>query len=255
MDKEELNNSTIIRNASTDQSEILHNIMVLYNNSQPFECDMTASTLAFYRKTKGDEYEIPVPKILFDVYPQVEGVQKIEPYKPLPLDDNSIGSLVIDLPFIISSMNAPSKGKDGANMIMNRFASFYPVDLLYYNYAYWIKEAYRVLKPDGIVVFKTQSVISGGIRINTEAYSFMCAMYNGFTIEDQFTLIAGNRIISPSKYKKQVHARSYTSQFFVFKKTLKKKNKDFNYWTAIPLIYEHIDKLSDNVLIKDLAKM
>jgi tRNA G10 N-methylase Trm11 len=226
--------------------------MELYNNGEPFDCDMTASSLAFYRQTKGDEYSIPTPKILFDVAPQVEGCQKIEPYKPLPLDDESIGSIVIDLPFIISSMDAPSKDKDGANKIMNRFASFYPVDLLYYNYAFWIKDAYRVLKPDGFVVFKTQSVISGGIRINTEAYSFMCAMYNGFTIEDQFTLVAKNRLISPSKYKKQMHARSYTSQFFVFKKTMKKKSKDFNYWNIIPKIEEHITELSDEKLIKDL---
>lgn len=249
---ENLNNTTIIRNVSSDQSEILHNIMELYNNGEPFDCDMTASTLAFYRKTKGDAYEIPVPKILFDVCPQVDCCQKIEPYKPLPLEDKSINSIVIDLPFIISSMEAPSKDKDGANVIMNRFASFYPVDLLYFNYAFWISEAYRVLKENGIVIFKTQSVISGGIRINTEAYSFMCAMYNGFTIEDQFTLVAKNRLISPSKYKKQMHARSYTSQFFVFKKTLKKKSKDFNYWTAIPKIYEHINELSDTKLLKTL---
>lgn len=252
MEKEELNNSTIIRNVSYDQSEILHNIMELYNNGEPFECDMTASTLAFYRQTKGDAYAIPMPKILFDVNPQVDGCIKIEPYKALPLEDNSIGSIVIDLPFIISSMEAPSKDKEGANMIMNRFASFYPVDLLYFNYAFWIKESYRVLKPGGFVAFKTQSVISGGIRINTEAYSFMCAMYNGFTVEDQFTLVAKNRLISPSKYKKQVHARSYTSQFFVFKKTLKKKSKDFNYWDIIPKIEKHLDMLNDEKLIKDL---
>lgn len=249
---ENLNNSTIIRNVSYDQSEILHNIMELYNDGKPFECDMTASTLAFYRKTKGDAYEIPTPKILFDVAPQVEGCQRIEPYKPLPLENESIGSIVIDLPFIISSMEAPSKDKDGSNMIMNRFASFYPVDLLYFNYAYWIAEAYRVLKPDGFVVFKTQSVISGGIRINTEAYSFMCAMYNGFTVEDQFTLVAKNRLISPSKYKRQMHARSYTSQFFVFKRTIKKKSKDFNYWEIIPKIEKKLDSLSDNMLIKNL---
>lgn len=249
---ENLNNATIIRNVSTDQSEILHNIMLLYNNGEAFECDMTASSLAFYRQTKGEKYAIPTPKILFDVAPQVENCQRIEPYKPLPLEDNSIGSIVIDLPFIISSMDAPSKDKEGSNRIMNRFASFYPVDLLYYNYAFWISEAYRVLKPDGFVVFKTQSVISGGIRINTEAFSFMCAMYNGFTIEDQFTLVATNRLISPSKYKKQVHARSYTSQFLVFKKTLKKKSKDFNYWDIIPKIENNLQNLSDDKLIKEL---
>ena len=46
---ENLNNKTIIKNISTDQSEILHNIGTLYNNgSDHFDCDITASSLGFY---------------------------------------------------------------------------------------------------------------------------------------------------------------------------------------------------------------
>lgn len=51
---EKLNNSNIIKNVSTDQTEILHSIGLLYNNgSCLFDCDITASTLKFYGRKRG----------------------------------------------------------------------------------------------------------------------------------------------------------------------------------------------------------
>ena len=100
-----LDNSNIIRNISFDQSEILHNIMHLYNNDEPFDCDMTASELKFYQKVKGNKYVIPEPKILFDVFPKEEKIKKIEPHGHLPLEDNSINSIIIDLPYICVLIN------------------------------------------------------------------------------------------------------------------------------------------------------
>lgn len=225
-----LNNSNIIRNYSYDQTEILHNIGVLYNNgSDQFDADMTASSLGFYGKGKG-MYNIPVPRILMDVCPLSDSIVKIEKWGPLPLKNNSISSLVIDLPFVISPANAPSvKGKKkDANLIYERFHGYYPVDNLYLSYYHWLSEASRVLKDNGICIFKCQSCISGGIRHNIEEFSFMAAQRLGFKMEDKFTLLAKARIISSSKYKKgQKHSRSYTSQFLVFIKDPKRKNKDF----------------------------
>ena len=47
-----LNNSNVIKNISYDQKEILWNIMQLYNQGRPFDCDMTASKLKFYEYSK-----------------------------------------------------------------------------------------------------------------------------------------------------------------------------------------------------------
>lgn len=241
---EKLDNSSVIRNISFDQSEILHNIMHLYNGDKAFDCDMTASELKFYTKTKGSKYEIPEPKILFDVFPKQDKIKKIEPLGKLPLEDNSIDSIVIDLPFVVSPPEAPSAktNKEGASLIFKRFFGYYPVDKLYESYLHWIYEAYRVLKPDGICVFKTQSTVSGGVQHNTEEWSFMCAQRAGFTMEDKFVLEAKARLISASKIKKQVHARKYTSVFLVFKKIMKKKNKNFNYFDLL----EHFDTIEKN---------
>ena len=227
---EKLSNANIIKNVSYDQTEILHNIGIIYNNgSDQFDADMTASTLGFYGKGRG-KYEIPEPKVLMDVCPTREDILKIEKWGKLPLEDKSIKSLVIDLPFVISPANAPSAvtDKEGASLIYKRFAGYYPVDNLYLSYYHWLSEASRVLEDGGICIFKCQSCISGGIRHNIEEFSFMAAQRLGFKMEDKFTLLAKARLISPNRYKSgQKHSRSYTSQFLVFIKDPKKKSKDF----------------------------
>ena len=227
---EKLNNANIIKNVSYHQTEILHNIGIIYNNgSDQFDADMTASTLGFYGKGRG-KYEIPEPKVLMDVCPTREDILKIEKWGKLPLEDKSIKSLVIDLPFVISPANAPSAvtDKEGASLIYKRFAGYYPVDNLYLSYYHWLSEASRVLEDGGICIFKCQSCISGGIRHNIEEFSFMAAQRLGFKMEDKFTLVAKARLISPDRYKSgQKHSRSYTSQFLVFIKDPKRKSKDF----------------------------
>lgn len=232
VDESKLSNATIIRNTSYDQTEILHNIGTIYNGgSDQFDADMTASSLGFYGGCHGGKYNIPEPKILMDVYPQRDDIIRIERWGKLPLEDGSIHSLVIDLPFVISPENAPSavSKKEGASLIYKRFAGYYPVDNLYLSYYHWLSEAYRVLDKDGICIFKCQSCISGGIRHNIEEFSFMAAQRLGFKMEDKFTLLAKARLISPNRYKSgQQHSRSYTSQFLVFiKDTRKRRKKDF----------------------------
>lgn len=229
-----LDNSNIIKNISFDQSEILHNIAVLYNDgNEQFDCDMTASSLGFYGKKKGYAYRIPEPKILMDVFPQRSDIIKIDKWGDLPLEDNSIHSIVIDLPFVISPANAPSatSNKEGASLIYKRFSAYYPVDNLYLSYYNWIRNAYRVLDEGGICIFKTQNMISGGIRHSSEEFSFMAAQRVGFTVVDKFTLLAKARLISNARYKdgKQKHSRSYTSSFLVFQKSKKKNSKNFFY--------------------------
>lgn len=228
----------IIKSISYNQHEILYNIMKLYNNGKPFDCDMTYSKGNFYGKFKlkrnnGEtlEIEIPHPKYKFDVFPQTEDTVKIEPLKPLPLEDESIESIVIDLPFVITPPTSPSmkEGKKGSNIISKRFACFYPDTQLFETYAFYIKEAYRALKPNGTLIFKTQSNISSTLNYATPYYSMMCATKVGFVLEDEFILNAKNRLIS-GQVKNQQHSRKYHSQFLVFKKHISKKYKKLDYF-------------------------
>lgn len=213
--------SDVIKSISYNQKEILFNIMQLHNNGNGFDCDITYSSGKFYSDCD-EEFNIPQPQLKMDVMPLSEDVIKIEPFKPLPLDDNTITSIVIDLPFVIAPKNAVSK--DGSNVMINRFSSFYPCDDLFSNYYFWIKEAYRVLKEDGILVFKCQATITSARQLMTPEMSWMFATSCGFYCLDQFFLLAKNRLHS-GKIKQQQHARKYTSTIYVFKKTEKKKVK------------------------------
>lgn len=227
MEYSELNNFTVIKNISTDQSEILKWIMDLYTNGEPFECDITASELKFYGKRQGCKYEIPVPKILMDVYPVQEDIIKITPFNKLPLDENSVSSIVCDLPFVCSPKTCKSmiENKEGSNLITKRFSSWYPMQEGYENIYWWINECKRVLKDDGILVWKMQSSVSGGLQHMLSEFSALCAADAGLYINDQFFIEAKARLISSSKIKKQNHARKYTSTFWVFKKDGKKNQK------------------------------
>lgn len=223
----ELNNSNVIKNISTDQSEILKWIMDLYNDGQPFECDITASELKFYGKRQGNKYEIPVPKILMDVFPMKDEIIKITPFNKLPLEDNSVSSIVCDLPFVCSPKTCKSvvEKKEGSNLISNRFSSWYPMQEGYENIYWWINECKRVLKPNGILVWKMQNSVSGGLQHLLSVFSAVCAADAGLYIHDVFSLEAKARLISASKIKKQQHARKYTSDFWVLRKDPKRDIK------------------------------
>lgn len=240
MEKQNLNNTSIIKNVSYNQKEILYNIMQLHNNGQAFDADLTASTLKFYKNKKNDVFNVPEPKYLFDVYPQLDKIQKIEPFKKIPLPDGSLKSIVVDLPFLISPKTSASikENKNGSNIISKRFSSFYPAQELF-DTIYWnLLECYRLLDDNGIVVWKMQSTVSGGRQIWSVPFSFMAAESLGFYPVDEFVLLAKSRLISASKYKQQVHARKYTSSFLVFRKT--NKHQDVN-------LFECLEKCKSDV--------
>ena len=227
MTKEELNNSNVIRNISTDESEIIRNILDLHaDGTETFDADFTASKLNFYKKRKGWKYKIPVPEYLYDVAPLTDGITKIVPFNKIPVEDGKFKSICIDLPFVISPKKCKSMVEENdASVIAKRFASFYPVPELTENIYWWIKEAYRTLDDGGIVAFKMQSTISGGMEVWSVPFAFMVAQKIGFAVVDEFILEAKHRLISAGKIKKQQHARKYTSSWLVFKKDEKKAKK------------------------------
>ena len=86
-----------------------------------------------------------------------------------------------------------------------------------------------------------QSTVSGGLSHWWTPFCFMCAQNFGLYCIDEFILQAKARLISPSKYKKQCHARKYTSTFWVFTKSSKNAQK-----TNCLNILEHCKELDKN---------
>jgi len=219
--------SQVIKNISHNQSEILRNIMLLHNNGKGFHTDITYSTGKFYEQSR--KFYVPQPIIKMDVFPQMEDVINIDSFGSLPLEDNSVPSIVIDLPFIVAPTDSPSTkiDKEKTNIIQNRFSSYYPKEEMFKSYHHFINEAHRVLRDNGICIFKTQATVSAATQLFLPEYSWMVAQQCGFYVLDQFFLISKNRLHS-GKIKKIQHARKYTSTFFVFKKT--KKRVDYFKW-------------------------
>ena len=228
--EEKINNSNVIKNISYDQKEILFNVMKLYNNGEPFDCDITASSLKFYEQKKNDKYFIPEPKYLFDVYPQLDKIQKITPFNKIPLEDGSIKSIVVDLPFVIcpktcASMKRDNKENKKSCIIANRFSSWYPYMEGYENMYWWMNECNRVLADGGIICWKMQDTISASIYHSFIEFCKICGQDVGLYLIDEFFLEAKSRLISAPKMKQQQHSRKYTSSFIVLKKDIKNGNK------------------------------
>ncbi len=212
LNKSKINNSNVIRSINDDQHAILKNIITLYC-PDGIHADVCYSIGNFYNN------EIKDPKFKFDVNPQSEGVIESDCRK-LPLENNSLNNLIFDPPFLFTatkeskSMKNPKKG---SNLMHKRFSSFYPAKALWDFYTDSLKEFYRVLKKDGILIVKCQDTVSGGHQYMSHVHIINEAEKLGLYCKDIFILFVKNRMISYPGGK-QIHARKFHSYFLVFEK-------------------------------------
>jgi hypothetical protein len=211
--------SKIIKSINYDQIDIINNIIDLHIESGVIDCDPTYSTGNFYKNGK-----ITQPKYKYDIKPQSDDIIECDCTK-LPLDDNSLNSIIFDPPFVISK--GPSLNKEikkGSLIITNRFSSCESIPILWDFYTKSIKEFYRVLNKNGILIFKCQDTVNGGKNYFSHIHVMNESIKNGFYPKDLFVLLAKSRIIG--KMKKQQHARKFHSYFLVLQK--KKVNIPYN---------------------------
>lgn len=226
------NKEKVIKSIGYNQHQLINDMLYLHNDNKGIDVDITYSSGKFYgtfKQNNGEKFTIEQPKHCFDIEPQFDYVGKIEPWGKIPMEDKSVDSIMIDLPFVCSPRNSKSikENKKGSNIIFKRFASYYPIGELYASYSHWLSEAFRVLKDGGKCFFKCQNTISGSKYYCTEEYSWLAAQENGFYVLDRFTLLAKARLIS-GKIKKQQHARNFSSVFWVFEKNGKFKPIKYN---------------------------
>ena len=195
----DIRNKNSIKSISYDQTEILAWIMTLYNNRKPFECDLTASKCVFWKS-------LPTPQYLFDMYPQIEGVQQL--YEVDKFNDGFFNSIVFDLPFLI--------GRDTSYIMKDRFTYFNDVQSLYKANDEMLQRSYRLLKDKGLLVVKTMDFNHGGKQLWVSDYIVQQASKLGLELIDKFILLAKNRLMGRAHAQKT--ARKYHSYFFVFRK-------------------------------------
>jgi len=206
--------ATQIRSISYDQEEILEWIQRLYC-PKGFELDPTYSKGNFYGG------KILSPPLKYDIEPQVEGVVQADCRK-LPLPDASVRSIIFDPPFVGASIGSV-EAKIG--IIKQRFGFYRKVPIeLWGMYKEALQEFYRLLYPEGFLIFKCQDTVEDSKQYLSHIKIINMALNLGFYPKDLFILLAKNRLTSPSQ-RIQQHARKYHCYFLV----LQKKQVYINY--------------------------
>ena len=200
----------LVKSISYDQGEIIRNILMLHVPEGRIDCDPTYSTGAFYNGTGIDP-----PALRFDIRPQAEGVIEADA-RHLPLGDGSIACMILDPPFLATTGKSLMEGK--GNRINRRFGVYPNEKSLHQMYREIIREAYRVLKPDGILIFKCQDKVSSGKQYFSHNFVLNEAVDAGFYARDLFVLLAKNRLVADWQLKNQRSARKFHCYFWVFQK-------------------------------------
>ena len=201
----------LVRSIGYDQGEIIRNILRLHAPEGKIDCDPTFSTGAFYLGTG-----IETPALRFDIHPQLEGVVQADA-RSLPLKADSLSCMILDPPFLATTGKSLSEGT--GNIINRRFGVYPDEKSLHRCYRDMLKEAHRVLRPGGILIFKCQDKVSSGKQYFSHVFVMDTAVEAGFYPKDLFILLAKNRLVAGWQARNQKHARKYNSYFWVFEKT------------------------------------
>ena len=206
---------SLISSISYDQIEIIENILKLHTKDNTIDCDPTYSKGNFYKNGK-----IKEPKYKFDIKPQTEDKIKADA-RNLPLDDNSVNCIMFDPPFLATTGKSIT-ANDNNNFITKRFGVFPNEKELHQFYIDSMKEFYRILKDDGILIFKCQDKISSSKQYLSHVFIINEAIKIGYYPKDMFILLAKTRIVANWQVKNQKNARKFHSYFLVFQKCNKK---------------------------------
>lgn len=205
----------MVKSISYDQTELINWILDLHVPSHHIDCDPTYSKGNFYNNT-GIEH----PQYKFDILPQADGVEYGDS-RNLPLQSESINCMMFDPPFLATTGKSLKTDND-SNKINKRFGVYPSEKELHQFYINSMREAYRILKDDGVLIFKCQDKVSSGKQYMSHVFIMDEAVKIGFYPKDLFILLAKNRLVADWQLKNQKNARKFHSYFWVFQKCNKK---------------------------------
>ena len=205
----------MVKSVSYDQGEIIRNILQLHIPSHQIDCDPTFSKGVCYK-----DAGIQVPKYRFDINPQCDGVEYGDS-RHLPLDDESVDSILFDPPFLAATGKSLEENKSN-NVINKRFGVYPSEKELHQFYIDSMVEAHRILRHGGVLIFKCQDKVSGGRQYMSHIFIMNEAVKIGFYPRDLFVLIAKSRLVADWQARNQKNARKFHCYFWVFEKSERK---------------------------------
>jgi len=184
------------------QSQLLDSIEKLHLGGLGVEVDLTYGRGSIHA---GRPHS---PKIRMDLEPVDDSVRRRD-CRATCLNHESINSVLFDPPFLA--------GGGKKSVMHGHYSSYRTVPSLLKFYGESLDEIARILKPNGILIFKCQDINNGKTQGFSHCDIYRMATERGLYGLDLFILINRNRM-PPPKMKQQVHARKAHCYFWVFKK-------------------------------------
>ncbi len=185
-----------------NEGDLLVAILDLHNGGMIPDCDPMFFKGNFW-KDWGD-----YPKYVFDIKPQEKWIPQVDATK-LPLENNSLGSIILDPPFMFGG-----HGKQAEFYSSKTHGMLSWVDLQEL-YKGILKEAHRVLSKKGVLIFKCQDYTDSKTTM-THALVYNWATEIGFYAKDLAILVKPNKITNPNTTQR--HLRKIHTYFWVFQK-------------------------------------
>ena len=157
----------------TNEQECIRAILDLHNGGKEIELDPMYNKGMFYKAL------IKKPPLRYDLNAESKNYDAIQgDAASLPLPDNSVGCMILDPPFMFGTHGQTK------NSVMNkRYTMFDTFEQLKECYIGILTEAYRLLKKNGLLIFKCQDYTDGKTTM-THCLVWMWAVKCGFYAKD-----------------------------------------------------------------------
>ena len=208
----------IIKSVGSSQEDIILNILSLHSSNKIIDIDLTYSKGQFYKSGL-----IPQPTIKLDLEPQTADTIKCNS-EGTPYTSSTMNTIMFDPPFVIAGKTYRDN-VEGSSKNAKRFGAYENYDQLKSHYYNTLKECYRLLKDDGILIFKLQNTVSSGKQHWTHFFVVKHAMDMGYYLKDEFVLHNKSKLTSfGGRWTTQQHAMKHHSYFLVLKKSSNRVN-------------------------------
>jgi hypothetical protein len=218
---------------SGDNADLFTRILYLHVPKGATIADVTFGQGTFWKNVRGGDYNLLASDIDaksgHDIFPShpIEVKTGIDCRK-LPYGNKTLDAVVLDPPYMEGLYRAVTSHMAGSGThasFRHAYSNGKPTeadgpkwhDAVVDMYIKAGREAYRVLKRDGILIVKCQDEVSANKQRLTHVEIITAYESLGFYTKDLFVLMRMNRA-GVSRLKKQEHARKNHSYFLVFQK-------------------------------------
>lgn len=183
------------------ETDLIKAIIEIHNNNQDIECD------PMYFKGNFWKDGLNTPKYKFDINPVVEECQYGDATN-LPIENKILNSIILDPPFLFGIHGKTEKYYSSQTHTI--FKDWTSLETLYKGI---LKEAYRVLKKNGLLIFKCQDYTDSKTTM-THCKVYEWATELGFYAKDIAILVKPLKVYNGNL--KQRHLRKIHTYFWVF---------------------------------------